>query len=491
MFCPNCGTKNEDEALFCGNCGTCLVIDVPQETPVQESVAAEPEETPVQESVTAEPEETPVQESTPVEPEVTPVQGSAPVEPEVTPVQESVPVQPQQAFGQQPVQQAQFTGQVSGQQPANKKPARFPNGIIAIIAAGVAVIAAIIIFVCVGKNVTDYKKTAKQYVKAVAECEWNDAYSLINLPDGEFLTKEAFINVHADATGEKVEKMAADDIVSTYSKMPGNKAVKVGYITDSGMQYNDVYLTVANKHYMLFFKKYKVSAENLVVKDVTIKVPKGLTLYINDVIVGDGYKSDASKNGNGSSDEYVIPYLFNGKNNIKVTGEFIEDYTTQLYAAHDEDTFTVGTYNAKYVNSKLEELKTQARTDVDAIINAVQAKKEYSAIADRVCKEEKKNIESAYKNIYDSYNDKYKTVSNLKISKFTASIADTSFRVDSDDGCPVIKVSIKLGYTYKIQYSGSDKANDKNNNNNSAYIYYKYEDGKWKINSMYLGFGFY
>ena len=51
---------------------------------------------------------------------------------------------------------------------------------------------------------------------------------------------------------------------------------------------------------------------------------------------------------------------------------------------------------------------------MDAIINAVQAKKDYSAIADRVCKEEKKNIESAYKNIYDSYNDKYKTVSNLK-----------------------------------------------------------------------------
>ena len=77
-------------------------------------------------------------------------------------------------------------------------------------------IAAIIIFVCVGKNVTDYKKTAKQYVKAVAECEWNDAYSLINLPDGEFLTKEAFINVHADATGEKVEKMAKQMTLSQH-----------------------------------------------------------------------------------------------------------------------------------------------------------------------------------------------------------------------------------------------------------------------------------
>ena len=37
-----------------------------------------------------------------------------------------------------------------------------------------------------------------------------------------------------------------------------------------------MYLTVANKHYMLFFKKYKVSAENLVVKDVTIKVQRDL-----------------------------------------------------------------------------------------------------------------------------------------------------------------------------------------------------------------------
>ena len=502
MFCPNCGTKNDEEALFCGNCGTRLLIDVPQETPVQpevtpvqESAPAQPEVTPVQESAPAQPEVTPVQESVPVQPEVTPVQESAPAQPEVTPVQESVPVQPQQAFGQQPVQQAQFAGQISGQvpgqQPVNKKPARFPKSIIAIVAAGVAVIAAIIIFVCVGKNVTDYKKTAKQYVKAVAECEWNDAYSLLNLPDGEFLTKDAFINVHADATGEKVEKMAADDIVSTYSKTPGNKAVKVGYITDSGMQYDDVYLTVANKHYMLFFKKYKVSAENLVVKDITVKVPKGLTLYINDTIVGDGYKSDASKNGSSSSDEYVIPYLFYGKNDIKVTGDFIEDYTTQLYAAYDEDTFTVGTYNVKYVDSKLEELETQAKTDVDAIVGAVQAKKDYSAISDRICNEEKKNLESTYKSIYDSYNDSYKTVSDLKITKFTTSITDTSFRVDSDDGCPMVKVSIKIGYTYKIQYSGSDKANDKNNTNNSAYIYYKYEDGNWKIDSMYLGLGFY
>ena len=26
MFCPNCGTKNDDDALFCANCGTKLEV---------------------------------------------------------------------------------------------------------------------------------------------------------------------------------------------------------------------------------------------------------------------------------------------------------------------------------------------------------------------------------------------------------------------------------------------------------------------------------
>ena len=424
MFCPNCGTKNEDDALFCGNCGTRLVLDA------QEAEA---------------------------------------------------PVQPQQIFGQQ-LQQGAV------QQP--KKPFKINKKIIAIVAAVVVVVAALITFVAIGKNLTDYKKTAMKYVKAVAECEWNDAYALINVPDGEFLTKEAFINAHADVTGEKVEAIAAEDTITTYGKMPGNKSVKVGYYTASGRQNKDVYLTVSNKHYMLFFKKYKVSSENIVVKDCKVRVPKGLTLYVNDKVVGDAYKTNASNNDS-SSETYVIPYLFYGKNDIKVAGDFIEEYTTQLYAANEGDSVTIGSYNIKYSDDKLEDIKTQAKTDVDAIVSAVRDKKDFSSISERVAADEKKNVESSYKNISDSYNDKYKTVSELKLTKFTASISDTSFRVDSDDGCPIMKIGLKLGYSYKIQYSSSDKANDKTNTSNSAYIYYKYEDGTWKITSMYMGFGFY
>ena len=52
MFCPNCGTKNIENALFCCNCGIKLENFAPTPAP-----AVEPEETDTTEHTT-EPEET-------------------------------------------------------------------------------------------------------------------------------------------------------------------------------------------------------------------------------------------------------------------------------------------------------------------------------------------------------------------------------------------------------------------------------------------------
>lgn len=54
-------------------------------------------------------------------------------------------------------------------------------------------------------------------------------------------------------------------------------------------------------------------------------MPKGLTLFINDILVGDQYKKDDSGK-NSSYDVYEIPYLFNGTTILKATSDFTEDY---------------------------------------------------------------------------------------------------------------------------------------------------------------------
>ena len=275
MFCPNCGTSNDEGALFCVNCGTRLEF----EPVVTEGSAASDDN------------------AVPQQPEVQTAQVD--VQPQVTQINEQV--QPQVQTAQVDVQ-PQVTPMY--EQPQNgvmgnsvKKPFKLSKKIVIIGVAAVAVIAAVIVFICVGNSLTNYKKTAGSYVKAVEECDWAKAYSLVQIPDSEFLTKNAFITAHSEATGSAVGNMRVIDSFSSKGRLPGNKAVSVIYTTATGADSQDLLLTVTDKHYMLFFKKYKVSTEDTVVSDCTINVPKGLTLFINDVLVGDQYKSkDSGKN---------------------------------------------------------------------------------------------------------------------------------------------------------------------------------------------------
>ena len=147
---------------------------------------------------------------------------------------------------------------------------------------------------------------------------------------------------------------------------------------------------------------------------------------------------------------------------------------------------TVSTSNVKYTDAKLNALKDQAKQDLESILSAAQAKKDFSSINDKLTGSNKSTMESNYKNLTSDFNSTSKIISDFKITNFTGSISDTSLRVDSEDGCPTIKVSMKLNYSYKYKHSSSDKVYDRTNSSSSSYFYYKYEDGKWKISSMYI-----
>lgn len=82
MFCPECGTQNANDAIFCAGCGTRLAA----EQPVQQPICEAPVEAPACEA----PVQVPVYE--------VPVQPQQPVY--------QVPVQPQQPVYQQPYQPA-------------------------------------------------------------------------------------------------------------------------------------------------------------------------------------------------------------------------------------------------------------------------------------------------------------------------------------------------------------------------------------------------
>lgn len=480
MFCPNCGTSNDEGALFCANCGTRLEIEpavtegtatvsdnnaVPQQPEAQPQVQEPQADAQAQQSV-EQPEAT--QENAQVQPQMQAAQVN--MQPQVTPMYE----QPQ----------ADAAGNTA------KKPFKLTKQIVIIGAAAIAVIAAVIVFICVGNSLTNYKKTAKAYVKAVEECDWAKAYSLIQIPEDEFLTKNAFVTAHSDATGSAVGNIKVIDSFSSKGRLPGNKAVSVIYTTATGADSEDLLLTVTDKHYMLFFKKYKVSTEDVVVSNCTINVPKGLTLFINDILVGDQYKKDDSGK-NSSYDVYEIPYLFNGTTILKATSDFTEDYKKEIYPSYDDYSTSISSYDIKFSEDKISGLKDQAKKDVTEFFDAAQKKNDFSTVSDKFTSDMQSGAKSTYNGYVDTFKSTYKQISNFKVTSFTASMSDTSFRTDSSDGCPTIKVGFKIGYSYTYKYSNDTKSYDKSDTKSSSYIYYKYVDGQWKISSMGFGVSIY
>lgn len=470
MFCPNCGTSNDESALFCANCGTRLELEpvVTEKSAASDNNAVTQQiEVQTQAQQPAEQPQAP-QINEQVQPQVQTAQVN--VQPQVTPMYE----QPQNG--------------VIGD--SAKKPFKLSKKIVIIGAAAAVVIAAVIVFICVGNSLTNYKKTAGSYVKAVEECDWAKAYSLVQIPDSEFLTKNAFITAHSEATGSAVGNMRVIDSFSSKGRLPGNKAVSVIYTTATGADSQDLLLTVTDKHYMLFFKKYKVSTEDAVVSDCTINVPKGLTLFINDVLVGEQYRSkDSGKNS--SYDVYKIPYLFNGTTILKATSEFTEDYTKEIYPSYDEYTTSISSYDVKFAEDKINGLKDKAKKDVTEFFDAAQKKNDFSTVSDKFTTDMQSSAKSTYNGYVDTFKSTYKQISNFKITTFNPSMSDVAFRVDSNDGCPTIKVGYKISYSYTYKYSSDTKSHERNDSKSSAYVYYKYVDGQWKISSMGLGVSIY
>ena len=458
MFCPNCGTKNEDDAVFCANCGTSLAQDQAQGT--QESAEVQPQVEATQ-----------------------PVQEQAQPQPQMD-NQAQFNGQPQMQFNAQP----QMNGQMPTQPQAPKKPFKLTKKMISIGAAVLAVIVAVIIFVCVGNAGSDYKKTAKKYAQAVLKCDWDSAYSMVNFPESEFLTKEAYKTVNKDATPKATASISVTDDLYSSLGLSGQATAAVGkdvsvvYSTPGSSQSTmDLHMDVTPKKYMLFFKQYKVSSDSLVSKDTTFRVPVGSKLFINGVEVNASYKTSDSSSSSKSTDTYKIPFLFDGANTIKVTGDLFEDYEDTYSVNYDNDSYSVSTSKLKVKSDMMNAAQTQAETDLKAIADACVANKDVSSINARIYSSALTTVKKYYKYALQDCHTSSKNVSELKLSNIKATVKSDNLSIDSEDGYPIITVTLSYTKEGSYKYSPSDTAKTGKGTESSDSIKYKYVDGTWMI----------
>lgn len=316
MFCQQCGTKNEDDALFCSECGTRLVAN-----------------------------------------------------------HQAVKTKQFSPVTQETIQRTHGT---------KKKPV-----LLIVLAVQMVITAALVAgLVLVIHNQNSPKKIAENYWKAAMEQQWGKAYEYCDFPDGEFMTRQMYIN--AMSTGEQPVEYNAYEILEseesaaqsafTWStdssakqdnESEGSVLQKVFYISyvpkgSSGRQIQEITLTRTNKKRFLFWTQWKVTNADCVVRNVDVEVPEGAKVTFNQVELSKEWASE--KDGLTC---YTIPELFRGEYQVEISMEGMKTYRI-LFQTYEE---SIHISRMEPTDEIKEALAEQLVTDAQEIVqNAIDGK---------------------------------------------------------------------------------------------------------------------
>ncbi|MCI8491283.1 MAG: zinc-ribbon domain-containing protein [Lachnospiraceae bacterium] len=424
MFCQACGSRNRDDAVFCENCGTRLDKGEP---------------------------EMPVQAQTP------PVYG-AQMQPMPAP-----PVPPASA----PIE----TVYVKPVKPVEKWVILF------IAEVAVAALALIFLFHNAAK-LFEASKIGERYFVAAANGDWREAYRMLEVEESDFINADAF---------ETVNQTNRFPMVNTYS-VNEQKELDLGalgttvQITYRGLgdSYDSAYNVVLNrqpKKQFLFFDNWKVSADQIIMSDCTVQVPKGAAASV------DGVELTAQSAGLSQSEEgydiYTIPALFQGEHSVTVSMEGMETV---------EDSFDTG-YNNGYRLYEMQVSEETAReviaaggSNLQEIYAAALGGSTYATIQNLFTSNEESGIEEDYQNLLEAMqNDDYYRIESIAFSE----ISGTSYSY-TDDGVMVIEVSIP--FTYQLDYTYEDwdekQQQETYSSTDSVTFYFIQENGSWVLNNL-------
>lgn len=452
MFCPNCGTKNEDGALFCGACGTRL-----------EAAPAEPIPSPGE----------------PVMPQSDP--SDSPYQPANDPIPTPVP----------------YPGPQIPMPKPPKKP--IPKVLVAAIVellVAIGIIAGIVNVL--GKKFAP-ETVAKNYWEATVEHNWAEAYAYCQFPDNELLTAQMYVDANASNTEIlQYNSMRVIDQSSMMQQQLGDlsellggssskikdggltKNIVIEYLVKGNSQKDYSYLTLAKtgKKQLLFWDEWKVTSTDSWAHDITFRIPVNAQITFN----GTQVKTAAENIENGRK-EFTIPYLFVGDYQVEVTAEGMMPYRKLMH---------IDQYGSDYTNIDLvpsqetiESLSQQAGEDLMTIIEHAMNGSPFSEVESLFSQN---GINEGY--VMDDYaafleirgDGRKSGITSLQISNVicTLDYVDSSY----------ITLDITADKTMTYLYQGwSSVSTQQDDYSIHTYCTYELEDNSWKLSSMPISYG--
>ncbi len=443
MYCQNCGTDNDDAAVFCCNCGARLEKD-----------AQQPQST------------APVQQATPVQPEA--------------PAQQAAPVQP-----------------------VKKAPKRkMKPAVKGVIIACAVVVCAAVAFIAVGSHISSPEYAANQYMDAVKAGDWGKVYSSLDLSTGEFVNRDQFVKVCGKNDKYKNIKSYTTSKPQKAIETLGFGAAGLVAKPDSATQKsffveydpkNDTpqffVLTLERQpqKQLLFFDIWKASAEDFIVPTMEVTVPKGTTAEL------DAKKIDAKYEDKANSDNGIITYklhnVLKGSHSITCTAPYLKDKTNQVDVEMPDQNVIFSSADLSIKDETLKQIGSQAEKFTQDYFNAESAHKDFSTIQDSVTTDQE-----TLKSMQDDYKENKDTFSDGKSEGFVK-IATGNFKTMEEgslnDEAP--HINVKMNYTYSYVAAIEDFTTNKLVNHTATHpaegtVGFTFVKGKWVIDSFEPGY---
>lgn len=429
MFCPFCGAKNEDDAIFCEACG---------------------------ERITEEP----------AAPAAQTVQSSL------------IPAAPAQIYS------------VQTAMPPKAPRKKLSRKAAVLIAAAVVIVGGGILTYFILANKNSPMSVADSYVKNMMDGNAQAMYSQMNLPAGDFDTEEQFAALISHGENDYTAANVLDYKITDTSSGDSNAAVKdlqVQFtLRDGSSDFYDVRLVRQKDKKDLFFSDWKVESSDLVASKYTVYVPKGAALAIDGTAVADSCKAAVSDND--GFDEYNISNIFTGSHEIAVTEKDMEDYTDTVSVVNGGAATVSGLTPS---DALIQKICSQQKDMIQQIYNAAIARQNFSTIAKLFTDDS--STQSDLQNDYQSFvyslpNDDYDTLKSVTIEEVNEYSGSGYAPSLNNDGSLTLYFSCNFTYSAEYLDSWTDATVDFTPGDDCEYSYacsfVKNSSGSWVMDSM-------
>lgn len=452
MFCPNCGTENQDDSVFCESCGQRLDLPDNFGTDIRKENVNVAEPIPVYEN-NREPS---------LGVHISPVPYSSP------------------------------------------SPKGGLRKHMKIILPVLILLVLIIGFYCIGSSMSDPEKFVQNYVDELVSGDFQGAFDYMSFTETDFINSTSFeaymenssINYSEISHYVINKKSTTTSLSDLYDSDEDNSLVKnytVTYILNgSSVEKSfDVSLVKQKDNFLLFFDNYKVATDDMT-SEVTFYVPSGATLYFDDLELNEscneyiGVTEPESNYYNYVGiplPTYYISSVFKGIHNVYVEHPSCEAYEMDI----DTSTGNFFLVQTMYLSDDtMDALAAKTEEIVKIITAGAIAGDEFDSL-EMDCttdRESLNNIKASYADIASSLE---KDTGEGLVSIDFKSFIDRSntYTVDCD---MTYQCSVSFAYDYKGRYrvsgSSTNMKEQSGSNTGNAAITYAYENGQWVVKSI-------